>query len=125
MTDANIYSIITYFSNKVDDIELINSDANPLLFLLSTIFSLTNKVKNKHDGIVPINTMLGCADIETYPDSIFLKIKEDKEVRKQLGDKLHIKGYLIDHLNVIGLGDDIYTDKIIWNNITDILNDKY
>ena len=123
-TNTDIYPIITYFSDKIDNIELIKSDANPLLFLFSIIFSLINKVKNKHDGIVPINTMLGCSDI-IIDDSIFMDIKEDNEVREKLGNKLHLQGYLVDHLSVIGVGDNIFTDKIIWTNILDILNDKY
>jgi hypothetical protein len=123
-TNTDIYPIITYFSDKIDNIELIKSDANPLLFLFSIIFSLTNKVENKHDGIVPINTMLGCSDI-TIDDSIFMDIKEDEEVREKLGNKLHLQAYLVDHLSVIGVGDNIHTDKIIWTNILDILNDRF
>jgi hypothetical protein len=123
-TGSNIYSIITSYSDKIDNIQLLKSDANIFLFPLSLAFSLTNKVKNKHDGIVPVNTMLGCSDIDINQKSLYLDVLPDTEAINKLGNKLVTKGYLIDHLNVVGFGANIYTDKIIWNNIMEILDDK-
>jgi hypothetical protein len=124
-TNTKIYSIITFNSENINNIQLLKSDANPILYPISLIFSLTNKVKNKHDGIVPIKSMLGCKDITVDDKSLFLNIIPDLEVTKRFGNRLNIQGYLVDHLSVIGFGDNIYTDKIVWNNITDILNDEF
>lgn len=121
-SNANIYNFITYFSQNVNGIELLKPFCNPILIPLSQLFSLSTKTKQKHDGVVPVESMLGCLDIKEQKNNLLLEIINDQSVIKELGSKLNQFGYLIDHLSVIGSPDDIKTDKIIWTQIIDILN---
>jgi hypothetical protein len=119
-SNANIYNFITSLSENVYGIELLKPFGNPIIKSLSVPFSLSTKTKQIHDGIVPVESMLGCIGIKEQKNNLLLEIINDQDVIKELNLKQF--GYLIDHLSVIGAPDNIETDKIIWAQIIDIIN---
>ena len=115
----NIYG--GYFSENINDIELIKPNCNPLLILLSLPYSFSQNTKIKHDGIVPLKSILGFQKINKQISSVEYDVEIDKQIKDLFQDRFKIRILNIDHFDIIGTTDDVYTDDIIWEDISDYI----
>ena len=121
---THIHTFATIYSDNVNSIQIAKPGTNIFLLFFSNFYSFINKTKHIHDGIVPVNSMFGCTNNISYNSTLNPIIEPDPDIftNDSLKYNTYIYPYLIDHLSVIGVGDQIYTDQILWDNIMKILN---
>ncbi len=138
--ELNIYG--GYYSSKIENVELIKSNSNPLLMAFSQPFSLSRNVSDPHDGIVPVKCLLGMNkfnsdDLKKLDANTRMPKHKENQIEydltgfvdKELKDytvnnkqMFNIRIFDIDHLDVLNIVDDVYMDNIIWNSILETIN---
>ncbi len=128
MINCKKYMYTGYYSENKNNTELPKTNINPLLIPFSLFYCCADNRKFKHDGMVQLNNIFGFGSLKMENDKhitngVEYEIEYDKSISEFDKLKLQVRVFNIDHLSIIGFGDNIYLDKYIWCCIYDILND--
>ena len=91
------------------------------MILLSLPYSFSQNTKIKHDGIVQLKSILGFQKINKQISSVEYDVEIDTQIKDLFQDRFKIRILNIDHFDIIGTTDDVYTDDIIWEDISDYI----